>query len=53
MKIGDLIWDASLGLHGVVIEIWQKTQYCTILYSDGIATPGVRRFEVEVVNESR
>lgn len=53
MKLGDLIWDASLGQHGVVIEISRKTQHCTILYSDGITTPGVRRYEVEVINESR
>ena len=53
MKIGDLIWDASLGQHGMVIEISRTSTFCTILYADGIATPGVRRYEVEVINESR
>ena len=53
MKIGDLIWDASLGQHGVVIEISRSTLTCTILYSDGITTPGVRRYEVEVINADR
>ena len=53
MKVGDLIYDSHFDQHGIVIEISRKTQHCTILYSDGIVTPGVRRFEVEVINESR
>ena len=53
MKVGDMIWDASLSQHGVVIEISEVKKHCTILYSDGIVTPGVRRNEVEVINGSR
>ena len=53
MKVGDLIYDSHFGQHGVVIEISEVKKHCTILYSDGIVTPGVRRNEVEVINESR
>ena len=53
MQVGDLIYDSLFGQHGVVIEISDVKKYCTILYSDGIVTPGVRRNEVEVINESR
>ena len=53
MKVGDMIWDASLDQYGMVVEISDVKKHCTILYSDGIVTPGVRRNEVEVINESR
>ena len=52
MNVGDLIWDADLGQHGVVIETGEGKKYYTILYSDGIVTPDVRRYEVEVINDN-
>jgi len=53
VKVGDMIWDASLDQYGMVVGISEEKKHCTILYSDGIVTPGVRRNEVEVISEGR
>ena len=61
MNIGDLVFDASLGLQGIIVEtkdwggpgIHKSAQYeHTILYEDGQLDHAYEN-ELEVINENR
>ena len=53
MQVGDLIYDADYGQHGLVIEISMSGEFCTVFYEDGEADRGIRPEDIEVINESR
>ena len=53
MKTGDLIYDSFYKLHGLVVEISETGEYCTVLYEDGDIDRSIRPGEIEVINESR
>tara|TARA_B100000700_G_C14433483_1_gene573722 strand:- start:218 stop:400 length:183 start_codon:yes stop_codon:yes gene_type:complete len=60
MKVGDLVFDASLGQQGIIVETKKWTQYHeedpefehTILYEDGELDHAYEN-ELEVINENR
>ena len=51
MKFGDLIYDSHYGQHGLVVEVSETGEFCTILYEDGMPDPGIRTNEagIEVI----
>ena len=53
MKVGDLIFDACYGQHGLVIEVSDNEEFCTVFYEDGDVDRSIRPREIEVVNEDR
>ena len=53
MQLGDLIYDSNYGQIGLVVEVREDGEYCTVLYEDGIPDRSIRPREIEVINESR
>jgi len=55
MKLGDLIYDSHYEEHGLVVEISESGEWCTIFYGDGQSVTGIREREetIEVISASR
>jgi len=53
MKVGDLIYDSHYGQYGLVVEVREDGEFCTVLYEDGVPDRSIRPREIEVVNEDR
>ena len=51
VKVGDLIYDSHYGQHGLVVEVSETGEFCTILYEDGMPDRGIRTNEagIEVI----
>jgi hypothetical protein len=55
MNLGDVVYDSDYGQHGMVVEVSECGEFCTVLYSDGIPDRGIRTNEngIEVISETR
>ena len=56
MKVGDLVHDSSLGLNGIIFDVFKDDLFpprrWAILYEDG-HTDEAYEHEIEVIDESR
>lgn len=54
MKVGDLIYDSHYGLYGLVTEVSECTEFCAVMYEDGVfegrIDAAIRGHQLEVVD---